>query len=507
MKLSPVIAISLLIFTSCQSGIDKVMKVEKFSENKPFAVKICRERSYYQADKISTRMNAMGIDSYIIQFSDTLKKTGNWFQIMCGAIENKDSAVQFKAYLSHTYNISNAEIVKYDDYSDAEIDIDSTELNELKRIESNTPNVPNNILDLVKLFPENNALYVNNLSIINSPDNPEQMAGYGVIYKLNFDLPRGITRRELLDATYCFAEVVYKDNLYDDKVIVDIGVLRQSETNIQEASLEGLPVKDKQKEIANEFAEQILNTGEYPTESKEEVEIGAATKLDGYKVTISLWNNQQRTYLILVDENLHHLIFSQSTDKTESELVEILKGIGQGNGLLNYGEFYNTFYTIPDKLSENDKFIAFGLNRIDDNYAKSKSYTRWAKEMVGHWQASGYFLNSKKGDWSYSLFDLLTEKEQDYIYKTLYWKEQSKNKQTVKVLGSKGIHVTSKKFDWKKFKNVYTTLEINFGVGRFICAIDNSEKSWLSKNDLLDRASALQLTTNTDSKSSEKLPL
>jgi hypothetical protein len=497
MKFPPVIFISLVIFTSCQSGIDQVVKVEKFSENRPYALKISRERSFYQADKISSRMNDMGIHSYIIQFSDTLEKTGDWFQIMCGAIENIDSAVQYKAFLSHTYNINNAEIVKYDDFSNARIDINYNELEEIKKIESNTPDVPNHLLDLTKLFPDNNALYVNNLSIINSPEKPEQMSGYDVIYKLNLDLPRGISRRELLDATNCFAEVVYKDNIYGDKVIVDIGVLRQTETIAHEASILSLPAKDKQKAIANEFAEKILSTGEYPSENKEEIEINAATKLQGYKVTISLWNNQQRTYLVLVDESLHHLVFSQSTDKSESELVEILQGIGSGNGLLNYSEFYNTFFTIPDKMPDNDKFIAFGLNRIDNNYARSKSYTRWAKEMVGHWQASGYFVNSRKGNWSYSLFDLLTEKEQNYIYKTLYWKEQSKNKQTIKVLGTNGIHVTSKKFNWKKFKTVYTTLEINFGAGRYVCAIDNSDKSWLSKNNLLERAEALQIAENS----------
>jgi hypothetical protein len=490
MKTFPVIAISLFLFTSCQTGINQVMQIEKFSKSKPYAIKICQERSYYQANKISSRINDMGISSYIIQFSDTIEKTGNWFQIMCGAIENQDSATQLKTYLAHTFKINNTQVVTYNDYKSAEIDIDTTELNELKRINSFAPDVPEHVLDLVNSFPDNNALYINNLSVVNSPNEPAQMQGYGVIYKLNLDLPRGISRKELLEATTCFAEVVYRDNLYNDKVTVDIGILREQKAT----DSENLNDTTTEVDIANDFAEQILNTGEYPTEQKEEIVINAASNLKGYKVTISLWNKQQRTYLVLVDELSTKLIISQSTDKTEEELEEILQGIGKGGGLLNYGEFYNTFYTFPDKMPENERFIAFSLNRLDQNYARNKSYSRWAKEMVGHWQASGYFRNSKKGNWSYSLFDLLTEKEQIYIYKTLYWKEQSNNKQIIKLLNTRGIHVTSKKFDWKKFKNIHTTLEINFGIGRYVCAIDNSDKSWLSKQDMLDRAEALQLT-------------
>ena len=206
----------------------------------------------------------------------------------------------------------------------------------------------------------------------------------------------------------------------------------------------------------------------------------------------------------MVDENLKYIIFSQSTDKTEEELAEILQGVGKGEGLLNYGEFYNTFYTLPDKMPDNETFIAFSLSRLGNGYARNKSNTRWANEMVGHWQASGYFRNNRKGNWSYSLFDLLTEKEQNYIYKTLYWKEQSKNKQTIKLLGTKGIHVTSKKFNLKKFKTIHSTLEINFGLGRYVCAIDNSEKSWLSKKDMLERAEAFQLKREAINKNTKK---
>ena len=206
----------------------------------------------------------------------------------------------------------------------------------------------------------------------------------------------------------------------------------------------------------------------------------------------------------MLDENLQYLIFSQSTDKSEKELIEILSGIGKGKGLLNYDEFYNTFYTLPDKLYDNDRFTAFNLNRLEGSYAKNKGYTRWAKEMVGHWQATGYFYNLQKGTWSYSIFDLLTKEEQNFIYKTLYWKEQSKNKQIITVYGTQGIHVTSKRFNWKKFKTIHTTREINFGVGRYICAIDNSKKSFLSKKELKERAEALQLEKKSSKNQSDK---
>lgn len=475
------------------------MLVVKFSENNPFALKIARERSYYQADKVSKRVNNMGLHAYIVEISDTLDNSGSWFQILYGAIPTQDSATQLQHYLSENFHFNKLEIVNYSNYSDAKFDIDTTELSELHRIQSIQPDIPEDIYQLVKIFPDNNSLYINELSVVNSPERLENLIGVGTIYSLKLDLPRGISRKKLLQSTTCFAEVIYRDNLFGDKIILDIGKLRSSEAKIQTGAILNNP-ENRQKEIAYEYADLVLNTGEYVTEKMEEIEIQSNTLLKGFKVSISLWNNQLRTYLILVDESLQFLIFSQSTDKTEKELIEILEGIGRGGGLQDYDEFYNTFFTMPDKLSDNEAFTAFTLNRLEDSYAKNKGYARWAKEMMGHWQASAYFTNQIKGGWSYSIFDLLDAEDQNYIYKTLYWNEQSKNKEIINIYGTKGIHVTQKKFNWKKFKNVSTTLEINFGLGRYVCAVDNTEDALFSKNELIRRAESLQLDKKMNNK-------
>jgi len=467
------------------------MLTVKFSKDRPYALKISRERSYYQAHKVSDRVNEMGLHSYVVEISDTTDDSGNWFQVLYGAIPTKDSASQLQNYLAKNYHFKELEIVNYSHYDDAKLDIDSTELPELHRIGSNMPDVPNEVFRLIKKFPDNNSLYISELSVVNSPENLNDITGVSTIYNLKLDLPRGISRKMLLQATNCFAEVTYRDNLFGDKVIIDIGELRKNVAEKIEQSDDS--AIDPQKAIALEYAESVLNTGEYVTERMEEIEIQSKNLLKGLKVSISLWNNQLKTYLILVDESLQYLIFSQSTDKSEKELTEILEGIGKANGLLDYDEFYNTFYTMPDKLSDNESFTAFSLNRLEDSYAKNKAYARWAKEMMGHWQASAYFFNKTKGGWTYSIFDLLNAEDQNYIYKTLYWNEQSRNKEIINIYGTKGIHVTNKKFNWKKFKNVYTTLEINFGLGRYVCAVDNMENAIFSKEELKARAESLQL--------------
>lgn len=467
------------------------MLTVKFNKDKPFALKISRERSYYQAHKVSDRVNEMGLHSYIVEVSDTLDDSGNWFQVLYGAISTQDSASQLKSYLTENYHFKKLEIVNYSSYADAKLDIDSTELPELRRIESYRPDISREIFQLLTKFPDNNSLYISELSVINSPDNLNDLSGIGTIYNLKLDLPRGISRKMLLQATTCFAEVTYRDNLFGDKVTIDIGELRENAAEKVEQL--GDSAIDPQKAIALEYAESVLNTGEYVTERMEEIEIQSKNLLKGLKVSISLWNNQLKTYLILVDESLQYLVFSQSTDKSEKELTEILEGIGKANGLLDYDEFYNTFYTMPEKLAANEYFTAFSLNRLEDSYVKNKAYARWAKEMMGHWQASAYFFNKAKGGWTYSIFDLLNAEDQNYIYKTLYWNEQSRNKEIINIYGTKGIHVTSKKFNWKKFKNIYTTLEINFGLGRYVCAVDNMENALFTKDELKARAESLQL--------------
>jgi len=466
----------LLLLFACDS------EEKKISEDRPYAIELARERSLYQAEKLQDRLKDMGVSTYVVKKDSANDSVNDWYFILTGAEKNLEDVQDLRKQLNEKYNLKEKKIVLHEDFKNAEFDLKKIEKTELKRVLSKKPDVPEPIFEIASKFPESNALFVSKGFIINSPADTVGYKGYTYVYNFSMDLPRGISKDLMLKRTVSFAEVVYKDNIYGDRVTIDIGKLRN---------------KDSEKtvlEMAETYADLILKTGNYNTEEKEEVELLAWEKLIGYRVTIEPKKNYFRTYLILVNMNRDYLIFSQSTEKSLKELEKILTTLGKGQGLTTYDEFYNTFYTLPKDITEDDVFIGFIVDKLGWDYTQSKSYTKWSKLCVGHWSAKSYFYNSKKGIWSYGIFDLLTKEKSD-LMQELYVKETAnKSNNIVKqnVYGVEGFAVYKDKFNRNTYKSYKKIEEINWNVNRYATMIDNTENSWLNKDELLERAESLQ---------------
>jgi len=199
-----------------------------------------------------------------------------------------------------------------------------------------------------------------------------------------------------------------------------------------------------------------------------------------------------RTYYLLVDESLSYVYFSQSTDKTDEELREILKQIGNSKGLMDYDEYYNAFYTLPDHLPTNDSFVGFILTKLGWSYAKERNYASWANKMVGYWDAIGYYYTPEKGVWSFNLFDVLTQEQQSYIYGTLYSGAKIEGKYPKIFYGVDGNAVYHEYVDWYTYKTNKVLSEISFGYGRYIYALGNTIDSEFDESDMAQRAELMQ---------------
>ena len=44
----------------------------------------------------------------------------------------------------------------------------------------------------------------------------------------------------------------------------------------------------------------------------------------------------------------------------------------------------------------NDLFLGFTLSKLNNSYAESKNYEKWARLYVGHWAGQVYFRNFQK---------------------------------------------------------------------------------------------------------------
>ena len=478
---------TLILFFSvgCQKTI------EKFSPEKPYAIQISKERSFYQAEKLTNRLIELDIDAYMIQYEDSSDNDGRWYYILCDNIESIDSAESVQERIEKKFKLKDLKVVTYESFKKAVFQLEELKESEKQKITSSKPGVNEDIFKVMEKFPESNSLIVQKTFVLNTPADPENMKGFSQIYSMSMDLPRGIKKKLILKNTTSFSEVIYKDNLYGDRVTIDIGKLRARPSSIEQGSLISSRNK-KSFEIAEQYADLILETGEYEFEEKKEIEVKSYTRLYGYKVTIEPRKNYFRTYLILVDQSQQYVIFSQSTDKTEEELLAILSDIGKGKGLLNYNEFYNAFYTIPDNIINQDVFIGFTIDKLGWSYARDRGYVQWSKEMVGHWQSSGYFYNDKKGLWAYGIFDLLTQNNQNHIYGGLYSKNQVRNKYKIDVYGTNGFVVYGNNYNRRTRRSYKKVQEINFGIDRYISAISNTENSWFTKDELIERAESLQ---------------
>ena len=186
-----------------------------------------------------------------------------------------------------------------------------------------------------------------------------------------------------------------------------------------------------------------------------------------------------------MSRDLKSLVFSQSTEKSEDEIKDILESLGNSDGLISYDEFHNSFYALPSKCLVHDEFICFSSRKLTNRYAKERNYANWSKKMVGHWQSSAIFEGVKNKSWSISFFDILNDEKVALIYDNLYVKSHKSNSSTKEVNMSDGkvgiIHKTS-------YPN-----ELSFPGNRFIVSINNRYKGRLNEENMMTIADCLQL--------------
>lgn len=482
------ILIAALTIVSCNRA--KETAIEKFDESKPYAISIAKERSFYQAEKIKDRLIEMGVDAYISKATDSLNQEEGWYHVMTGGLINEDSAsIQLNRIASMMeMDTSQFEIAEYNAGVVTSFNPDSIKRTESKRINANKPDIPEEVFDVISQFPESNALLVKKAFVFATPNIEGRQKDFSFLEDISLDLPRGIYRSHMLRNTSAFAEVIYEDNLYGDQLTIDIGKLYPHPGNISAASF--ITLENKQSfDIAEEYADKILETGDYLTETKEEIKISSTLTWYGYEVTIEPQYNYYRKYIILVDETNTYISFCQSTEKTTDELKNILSDIGKSDGLLYYDEFYNTFYTNPDDLAEDDIFLGYSLDKIGWDYVRHKGYADWSKECVGHWSAKSYF-SSSKGMWTFGIFDLLTEDHQKYMN---YLYRKVVQHPITEINGTSSVLVEDERYNWEVGRYVYFVSEINFGMNRYECMINNTQYSWLSKTDLIERIISMQL--------------
>ena len=460
---------------------NKEAKIETFNEEKPLSVEITKERSYYQADRIVKRLAKMGMESYILE-----EKTddGQWYRVISGAFSDSSQVEQYVYQIDSLFHLQPTGVLNYSELdSVARTPVTKEVVMEQHHIDANEPKVPQEILQVAKQYPENVMFNINKIGMLVLTDQSIKNADKDIL-----DLPRGI-KLSFLKEKECSAlsSVIYEDNLYGDKVTLQV-IKCKPTLSVQAASFIPIPTEHNEYALSlcSDICDMILNTGNYSNEQKEGFELLAYTKLTGYKVSFEE-KSHIRSYYVFTDEAGEYIYVAQTTKEDGNEIIDFISEIGKGGGLVEYDEFYNTFYTMADEPIDDDEFLGYYVDRLTWKYAKDRGYSNWSKRMVGHMEVVCYFYNSVKGIWSFSLFDLLTESAEKQIYETLYRTTIDDDyKRTI--YGDVGAAIY--RYNW--WLDNYVLSEVNLGYGRYVIAASGDYS--YTERDLILRMESLQLT-------------
>lgn len=491
-KILIIIAIVLVVGGSIPTIIFLLPGTKTFTESKPLALIITEVRSFYHAEDIMTRLDEMGLKPYIVAIDDSMEG-GKWYKILIGAEKDPALIDKLRRELEEKYCFKNLVLTDYTKIKGTIIKFNKKKIGETKVIDTAKPSIQNAVYDVMAKFPNTNMFFVKKLVVWDCPSD-----GNGEIIG-EPDLPRGIKGENVLIEGNIFCEAIYEDNICGDQVTLDILKLRPLEERIQIYKIinkKKIPF-DSTYSVSEKFADMILASGKYITEQKTSYFVDTnGVYLTGFKVLIEPKSGYQRTYLILTDEKQEYLYITQSTGKTDIELKQILCLIGKGNGMVDYREFHNLFFCLPNKLIDEDYFVSLELKKVGWDYAQAKGNALWAKKIVGHWSVKSAYYCPAKGDYYYLIFDLLTPDKADYIYNTLYTKDKEEEQKLV-INGNRGFYI-----------ELYYFSEVNFSNSRYVFATNGkTEEDWydsyygrksliFTKEDLMKRAELLQLPMN-----------
>jgi len=419
----------------------------------------------------------MGVKAYVVR-AGTQEEGGSWFKVLYGGEEESSAIRELMKKLAEDHDIDEVEIVHYAELVDTlTIDPDPKVYAEPK-VAGNRPAVPEVLWETMAGYPLSNLFNIESMAILATPPDSDSEARYLRTHgDIKLDLPRGITKKHLRENCDSVSEVILRDNLYNDQVTINILKMRLNH--------------EIRGGVASHFADLVLDTGNYSTEEKLPLKVKADKKLSGYKVVIEPKNNYFRTYIILTDPSEEWAYFSQSTKKSPEDMISVLELIGKSDGMLEYPEFYNTFHAVPDRLMPEDVFTGFNLSRIGSNYARSRNNAQWAKAVVGHWSAKGFLNHEGRGTYTFGVFDLMSADKVNWAHAG--YASKNSGLAEVEVYGTQGYAPTTQR--WNKRRRRWSTLttEVNWVENRYIVMINNTEKSWLSRDDLIRRGNTLQL--------------
>ena len=447
---------------------------------KPWSVRIQSYRTNQDASNAIQRLQELRIDSYSIK---RMEKNNNiWFDVHAGALSNKKEAENLKIKLAKK-GLKSTKIINFKNIENSIrgfSNATSSEKQEYKLKRSEIPKMTKKMLSNLQHFPIDENYKIISLKIADSEQAPKNI-NFWISFNFNDNyVPTGNTTSGLMQNTYAISQAIYEDKVFGWRAGIVILSCKQAENTFRNLLKKGYQ--------------------QYGTLKKKKLVFNT----DQGQLTGNLYfkKSTKSTRLTFIGKfaDTSHVLTLVSSNLSEETFLALLNSNNIKKGLLVFPEVRHNLSLLP----KNDKksiFTHFELKRLTWEYAKSKNYEWWAKNMVGYWNATGHFLQNNRPI-SIDFFNLIYTSTANKIEANFQSERKKDNKNPLvntirKNLGGFNtptkVHEEVKGWYIKgKGENDKNINELSFPKGSLLIAVDSSD-STVNLHDLKKVANHLQI--------------
>ena len=315
----------------------------------PYSVFLERYKEEIQAEKAQIQLKEKEIESYIVKKYD--EETLLSFDLHSGAFASENEAEAYCEKLE-TKGVVSKGVHHLDEFREQTEDFDRlTDEQEVVHFVEHS-GIPEElspvILEQLNYFPIHSDYSLTSLELFDI-DNISQIS-YSVDSGKIREMMSHLDRIGLRNAC-SFA--VYENPLFGRKILVTI--FSGKEPVSEPLSFE----KDSQS--------PVLFRGDY-----------------GH---LEFYRNSE-TDLVGISVDRKHLFYLSAESFSEEEWEDFINRAWEGGDRFVYPEIRKTLFILPKTKAEDRKFLSFSLKRVEIDYAEERGNAVWAKQIVGHWDAS-----------------------------------------------------------------------------------------------------------------------
>ena len=336
------------------------------TEELPYSVFLERYKEESRAENAESRLEAQGIDSYIVKKYDD--ETLMSFDLHSGAFSSEEEAEAYRRQLTEK-GVEAKEVSHLDEFRGAAERFDKlTDEEDIVRFRENyriPEELPPVLIEQLSYFPLHADYALSSLCLFDI----NNIAG--LVYDFDNEIFRQLSEitEELGRRDVC-SLAVYENALFGKTVTV------------------------------------MIFSGENPTDQTFYFEEDSEARLP-YKGKYGLLNfyRTDSNTLAGVSGDRKHVIFLNAGPFSDEEWEDFISRSWNDSDRFIYPEIRETLFILPKTGDSDRRFLAFELSRVGQSYAEERGNVLWSRRIVGHW-SSAIVFDCRNALTSVSFFNL-----------------------------------------------------------------------------------------------------